>query len=47
MGCCCSCFKKKHDINDELNHELLPSSGIEGKHYEIYNRYESKRGDIT
>ena len=39
MGCCCSCCKEKKPELDELNHELLPSSGIEYKHYEIYKKY--------
>ena len=41
MGCCCSCFKmgKNNDSLSELNHELLPCSNVEQRHYEIYNKY--------
>jgi len=39
MGCCSSCCLKDKPEQDELNHELLPSSGIEHKHYEIYKKY--------
>lgn len=39
MGCCISWCMRKKPEQDELNHELLPSSGIEHKHYEIYQKY--------